>query len=75
MTHSGGKPHRVGDMGQRYEVTFFDPEANRRKVLGWTVTAKDARRMADAVESHPSWQYPQIWDRKIESDPLVERGK
>lgn len=64
MTHSGGKPHQVGDRGQRYEVTFFDPDANRRRVLGWSPTAEGAQQMASAVESHPAWQSPEIRDRQ-----------
>lgn len=63
MTHSGGKPHAVGDRGQRYEVSFFNPETNQRQVLGWTEDADAARRMADAVDLHPSWQFPQVVDR------------
>jgi len=63
MTHSGGKPHAVGDLGQRYEVTYFDSAANARKVLGWSETADGAQRMADSIEAHPSWQFAQIRDR------------
>ena len=63
MTINGGQPHAVGDKGQRYEVTYFDPQANCRKVLGWSDTAEGAQRMADGVEKHPSWQYPWITDR------------
>lgn len=76
MTHSGGKPHAVGDRGQRFEVTFFDPAANVRKVLGWTETAEDAQRMVNAVEAHPSWMFPQVWDRADapNGDPNVNRG-
>jgi len=28
MTHSGGKEHAVGDKGQRWEVSFFNPALN-----------------------------------------------
>lgn len=62
MTHSGGKPHHVGDKGQRYEVTYFDGE--RRQVFGWSVTPEGARTMANSIELHPSWEYPQIRDRE-----------
>jgi hypothetical protein len=67
MTHSGGKPHQTGDRGQRYEVSFFDPAANCRRVLGWTSDHKDALSMADAIEKHPSWQFPWITDREVKS--------
>ena len=63
MTHSGGKPHVVGDRGQRYEVSFYDPEQDKRRVLGWTDTPESAQKMAEAIEAHPSWQFAQIIDR------------
>ena len=64
MTHSGGKPHSVGDKGQRYEVTYFNPRTNRREVLGWTNDAEQARKMGDAIDAHPSWELPQVRDRE-----------
>jgi hypothetical protein len=63
MTHSGGKPHEVGDRGQRFEVSFFNPSANGRQVLGWTDDEETARRMADSVDLHPSWEFPWVTDR------------
>lgn len=63
MTHSGGKPHAVGDRGQRYEVSFFNPTANERQVLGWTNDAEAARKMADGVDAHPAWEIPWVTDR------------
>ena len=64
MTHSGGKPHAVGDHGQQYEVTYFDPVANARKVFGWSNTAEGAQSMARSVELHPSMgHFVQIRDR------------
>lgn len=66
MTHSGGKPHNVGDRGQRYEVTFYDPSINARRVMGWSDTAEGAQSMAASIEAHPSWQFPQIRDRTVE---------
>lgn len=65
MTHSGGKPHtNVGDRGQRYEVTYFDPRESCRKVMGWATTSEAAQLMADSIDLHPSWQDPQIRDRE-----------
>jgi hypothetical protein len=66
MTHSGGKPHAVGDNGQRYEVSYFDPSANVRKIFGWSDEIASAQVMAGNVEKHPSWSYPQIRDREAE---------
>ena len=73
MTYDGGKPHQVGDKGQRYEVTFFDPEANARRVLGWSDDPETARRMADSVEQHPAWGYPRITDRTVPNDQAKGR--
>ena len=64
MTHSGGKPHAVGDKGQRYEVSFYDPEMNKRRILGWTDKLENAQGMMTAIEGHPSWQFPQLLDRE-----------
>lgn len=75
MTHSGGKPHAVGDRGQRYEVSFFDPNLNRRRVFGWTDEIEVARRMADGIEKHPAWQFPQITDRHASRSSPGEGGK
>lgn len=63
MTHSGGKPHAVGDRGQRFEITFFDPEQDARRVLGWSADAEGAQRMAASVSAHPSWRDPEVRDR------------
>lgn len=63
MTHSGGKPHAVGDRGQRYEVTAFDESKNARFVIGWTNDAEFARGMAVGAELHPSWNFAQVRDR------------
>jgi hypothetical protein len=72
VTHSGGKPHAVGDRGQRYQVTYFDEAANKRKVCGWSDTAEGARSFVDGIIQHPGWSFAQIWDRTISSDPLID---
>lgn len=74
MTHSGGKPHAVGDRGQRYQVTFFDESANKRKVFGWTNSAEDAANMATTLALRPNWTLAQVWDRTIAGDPFVEQS-
>lgn len=64
MTHSGGMPHtNVGDRGQRFEISFYDPSIDDRRVLGWASTIEAAQRMAEAIEAHPTWAYAQILDR------------
>lgn len=63
MTINGGKPHAVGDRGQRYEVTFFNPATFQRQVLGWASTSEAAESMAEGIRAHPVWEQPQIQDR------------
>lgn len=64
MTHSGGKSHKVGDDGQRFEVSYFDPNDNIRKPCGWTNDAEVAGVMASSISGHPSWQSPYVTDRR-----------
>lgn len=62
MTHSGGKPHAVGDRGQRYKVTFIDGN-NQRATLGWSESATGALGFIEGVKAHPVWSKPQVYDR------------
>lgn len=64
MTHSGGKEHAVGDRGQRWEVSFYNPATNKREVYGWTDDDATALSMSDCIEKHPSWQFGWITDRQ-----------
>lgn len=66
MTINGGKLHAVGDRGQRYEVTFFNPGAGKRLVLGWSESIEGAESMVAGIRKHPSWEHPQIEDRQPE---------
>lgn len=70
MTHSGGKPHKVGDRGQRYQVTYMaeNPESSEtfpfvKKILSWTDDLATAERMAQSILAHPTWRRPEIEDR------------
>ena len=63
MTHSGGKPHAIGDRGQRFEVTFFDPEQRARRVYGWFDDQDAAIRVAEGIKVHPLWRDPKLTDR------------
>lgn len=65
MTYSGGKPHAVGGRGHRYEVSYFDPDANMRKIFGWSDDIEGAQAMANSIEVHPSMQFPKIRDRNV----------
>jgi len=71
MTHSGGKPHEVGDRGQRYEVTFYNPATGERQGYGWAASEGAANVMRDSVNKHPSWRYPRIKDRMSALGALV----
>lgn len=59
----GQLPH-VGDQGQRYQVTFFDPSTGTRKTLGWCEDPYVAKQMRKMVVNHPHWLYPEILDRQ-----------
>lgn len=65
MTISGGKQHAVGDIGQRYEVTFFNPATFKRQVFGWSEELEGAKDMVASIKLHPAWEQPQITDRKV----------
>lgn len=70
MTHSGGKPHAVGDRQQRFEVTFFDPDKGLRRPIGWANTIEGANALCGSVRAHPVWRKPLIRDRLTHPDPL-----
>ena len=64
MTHSGGKPHHVGDgAGYRYAISVFDEVENKRINLAYTNDAKRASEMATAAELRPSWKFAWVTDR------------
>lgn len=65
MTHSGGKPHAVGDKGQRFEVSVYDEAKGERVVLGWSDDAKVASEMAASAEIRPSWKFANVRDRTV----------
>lgn len=64
MTIDGGKPHAVGDRGQRYEVSFFNPSTNKREVFGWAESSIGATAMVQSINLHPTWTQPEVKDRK-----------
>ncbi len=63
MTDNCGKLLEGGDRGQRYEITYFDPDADGRCIFGWSDTPKGAATMEVAIDLHPSWSHPQTQDR------------
>jgi len=74
MTINGGKPHAVGDRGQRYEVTFFNSATFKRQVLGWCETREDAERIVATMSDHPVWEQFQIVDRGMTPNAELSGG-
>lgn len=70
MTWGGGKPHAVGDRGQRYAITYAD-QNGVRQVFGWCDKLEGAMSMAHSVMLHPTWNRVQVRDRS--RDPDLER--
>ncbi len=73
MTHSGGKPHAVGDRGQRYEVTYMDP-GGKRCVFGWSETWVGADDMVKSIDLHPVWEDGLIRDRNADGKGHATNG-
>ena len=72
MTWGGGKPHAVGDRGQRYEVTYANPESDepeKRRVFGWSDTTEGAAAMMRSIELHPVWTAGEVRDRQAPPKP------
>ena len=65
MTHSGGKPHNVGDKGQRYEVLANGyPKDQTDNIIGWSNTLEGARSMMEAIILAPRCTSARIFDRQ-----------
>lgn len=73
MTHSGGKPHAVGDRGQRYEVLANGyPKDQTDNVIGWSDTLEGADRMMEAILLAPRCTSARIFDRQ-ENKGVIKR--
>lgn len=64
MTHSGGKPHEVGDRGQRFQVSVYDEDAGARQVVCWLEDETQANKIAESVVLRPGWTKAEILDRE-----------
>jgi hypothetical protein len=73
MTPSGGKPHKTGDQGQRYEVTYLSQNLKTRQKFGWANTPEGALAMCDSIRMHPGMSHPEIRDREVEKDPAFRK--
>jgi hypothetical protein len=61
-------PDRIGDKGQRYEITYVDVDTGQRRVFGWASTIEGARQYETSISLHPSMASPLIRDRAM-SEP------
>lgn len=73
MTHSGGKPHNVGDKGQRYEVRASGYPKEAENIIGWSDALKGAERMAAAIRLAPGCTSTEIWDRQGDQPVMLIR--
>lgn len=74
MTHSGGKPHNVGDKGQRFEVRYID-DGGAEKVFGWSNDLSGAAKMVGSIALAPAMQKPMIVDRNPPCPPSTGTPK
>jgi hypothetical protein len=77
MTHSGGKPHNVGDHGQRFEVRATGYPKAGENVIGWSDTIEGADVMAGSIRRAPSCTSTTIYDRaqgkELPPRPVITR--
>jgi hypothetical protein len=72
VTHSGGKPHAVGDKGQRYEVRATGYPKPGQNVIGWASDFERAVGMANAIAKAPTCTASEVFDR--EKNKIVAAG-
>ncbi|KKM05322.1 hypothetical protein LCGC14_1755270 [marine sediment metagenome] len=61
---------KTGDRGQRYEVTYFDPQTKSRRVFGWASEPTVTNKMCDSIHKHPTWRDAKIRDRDCPHDHI-----
>ena len=54
---------RVGDEGQRYEVTCI-AITGKKMIVGWSETKEGADSFVEGVNLHPALHNPMIIDRR-----------
>ncbi len=62
------KEPRVGDEGQRYEVTASNPDGSLI-TIGWSETMEGIANLVKGVHLHPSMHSPKVKDRKEQKRP------
>lgn len=72
MTHSGGKPHNIGDKGQRYEIRATGYPKVEVSVIGWSDDLDGAKRMASAIRKAPCCLSTEIFDRRKDEMIIIQ---
>jgi hypothetical protein len=71
VTHSGGRPHSVGDRGQRYEVRATGYPKAEMTVIGWCTDTDGAEKMASAIRQAPGCTSVEIYDRQEDKSVIT----
>lgn len=75
MTWGGGRPHPVGDRGQRYEVRVTGyPEAGKTMVVGWTDDVDRAGAILTSILKAPGATSAEIFDRQENRSVITRFG-
>lgn len=56
-------PEKIGDKGQRFEVTYWDSDKQMRRTFGWADKMEAAEQFADVIRLHPTMGLAEIKDR------------
>lgn len=72
MTHSGGKPHAVGDRGQRFEIRATGWPRSEQSVIGWCDAIQSAEQWARGILKAPGCKTAEFEDRQEKTVTTVE---
>jgi hypothetical protein len=59
-------PDRIGDKGQRFEISYVD-EDGRRIIFGWAATQDGADSFLHSIALNPSMRDGEVRDRQEET--------
>lgn len=74
MTHSGGKPHNVGDKGQQYEVRAIGYPTAGVNIIGWSKTIDGAKRRMEAILLAPRCTSAYVFDRLLNATVFTKEA-
>lgn len=63
---------RIGDRGQRYEVSYLEADGIERKSFGWANTRRGVEGMVRSIELHPTMEEPEVYDRRTGSKVTLD---